>query len=295
MPRVADQLSVSSSANPSTVGKAVTFTATVAPTDGSGTVAFTADGTAISGCTAVALTASDTASCTTSALPAGDHTVGAGYTGDVLYLPSSGTLAGGQTVDRIVTTTKLATSAAKIAYQKSVTFTATVTGSDGHGTVAFAADGITINGCGTIALTTLLGKSQAKCSTAALAPGHHVITADYSGDTLYAPSTTELTGGELVTAATKLVASALTIGTTGLPNYRAVLTVAANGTPVAGMTITFALNTLYGTSSCTATTDTSGVATCQGARPKHSGGQYTAKFAGTDVYGSSSGSATVTF
>jgi hypothetical protein len=169
-----------------------------------------------------------------------------------------------------------------------------VAGSDGHGTVAFSADGTLLNGCGAIALTSFLGKLQAKCSTAALAPGHHVVTASYSGDTLYAPSSA--TVAELVTAATKLVASAVTITTAqGLPQYRGVLTVAADGTAVAGMTVTFTLNTLYGTSSCTATTDSSGVATCQGARPRRSGGQYTAKFAGTDVYGASSGSATVTF
>lgn len=298
MPRFASQTAISSSVNPSTAGKPVTFTATVTRTDGGGTVSFTSDGTTIGGCGSVALTATVpyTAKCTTSRLPGGGHDIAAGYSGDLLYAPSSAALSGGQTVAFLVTTTKISTSAAKISYAKSVTFTAKVSGSDGGGTVAFTSDGATIGGCAAKTLTVALGVYQATCKTTALLPGHHTIIASYSGDDFAAPSSATLSGGELVTAATKLAASPVKITEAqGLPTYRAALTVTADGTPLAGMTITFKLNALYGSSSCTAVTDSSGVASCQGARPRISGGQYTAKFAGTDVYLASSGSSTVSF
>jgi hypothetical protein len=64
--------SLSSSANPSVYGQPVTFTATIVPSDGSGTVAFTADGNPIPGCTGQPLTllggTDYTATCTTSSL-----------------------------------------------------------------------------------------------------------------------------------------------------------------------------------------------------------------------------------
>jgi hypothetical protein len=62
-----------------------------------------------------------------------------------------------------------------------------------------------------------------------------------------------------------------------------------------GMRVSFVLNSLYGSSSCSAITDSNGVASCQGAPPRISGGQYTAKFAATDVYLASASSSTVTF
>ena len=75
-----------SSLNPSSVGVAVTFTATVTGNAPTGTVRFTSDGATISGCTAVALTGSGntrTAVCTTSGLTAGGHGIRAAYSGDV--------------------------------------------------------------------------------------------------------------------------------------------------------------------------------------------------------------------
>lgn len=87
-PVVVPPLSVTlkSSLNPSSVGVAVTFTATVTGNAPTGTVRFTSDGAAISGCTAVALTGSGntrTAACTTSSLSAGGHSIRAAYSGDV--------------------------------------------------------------------------------------------------------------------------------------------------------------------------------------------------------------------
>jgi hypothetical protein len=78
-----------------TVGQSVGLTAVVAPTDGGGTVAFYADGssTPISGCGAQTLSqagAAYQATCSTTGLAVGSHTLSAAYTGDASYAGSSG-------------------------------------------------------------------------------------------------------------------------------------------------------------------------------------------------------------
>ncbi len=76
---------LASSSNPALTGATVTFTATVNGSAPTGTVSFKDGGTALSGCSAVALTGSGnarTASCTTSSLAAGTHSMVASYGGD---------------------------------------------------------------------------------------------------------------------------------------------------------------------------------------------------------------------
>jgi hypothetical protein len=76
---------VSSSANPSTVGASVTFTASVTGFGPTGSVNFTDGGSSITGCAAVALSGagnSRTAQCSTSALSAATHSIVANYGGD---------------------------------------------------------------------------------------------------------------------------------------------------------------------------------------------------------------------
>jgi uncharacterized delta-60 repeat protein len=77
---------IASSANPSNAGQAVTFTATVSGSAGTptGTVGFLDGSTAIAGCSAVGLSAAS-ATCTTSALLAGSHSITASYSGDAAY------------------------------------------------------------------------------------------------------------------------------------------------------------------------------------------------------------------
>ena len=196
--------SLSSSADPSVFGQPVTFTATVTPTDGGGTVAFYADGsvTPISGCGAQSLAqvsgSTYSATCTTSALPAGAHAISAAYAGDSNYPASPGSLAGAQTVNPAATATSLSSSPDPSASGQPVTFTATVTPTDGGGTVAFYADGSAtpISGCGTQLLTQASGSTYtATCTTSSLAAGSHAIAASYSGDSNYAGSTGSLAGG----------------------------------------------------------------------------------------------------
>jgi hypothetical protein len=75
------------STNSSLYGQAVTFTATVASPAGTptGTVTFANDGNALG---TVGLTNGQT-TVTTSALPIGDHTIAASYTGDANFVASS--------------------------------------------------------------------------------------------------------------------------------------------------------------------------------------------------------------
>ncbi|MEP7330116.1 MAG: Ig-like domain repeat protein, partial [Betaproteobacteria bacterium] len=76
---------LASSANPSTAGANVTFTATVVGTNPTGSIAFADSSTPIAGCGAVALAGTGntrTAACTTNTLTAGVHSVGASYSGD---------------------------------------------------------------------------------------------------------------------------------------------------------------------------------------------------------------------
>jgi len=79
---------VASSANPSIPGQAVTYTATVSPTDDGGSVAFDDGGTPISGCTGQSLNSSGQATCRVTYTATGSHTITAAYSGDSAYLGS---------------------------------------------------------------------------------------------------------------------------------------------------------------------------------------------------------------
>jgi hypothetical protein len=93
------------SLNPSNLAQSVTFTATIAAPAGSGTptgtVQFKDNGSAITCANAggQTLDASGVATCQTSSLTVGTHTITADYTGDSNFLSSTGTLSGGQVVD----------------------------------------------------------------------------------------------------------------------------------------------------------------------------------------------------
>jgi alpha-tubulin suppressor-like RCC1 family protein len=109
-----------------------------------------------------------------------------------------GGLGDGTTADRPTpvevhfgqTATGLKSSGTPSALGDPVTFTATVIPADGGGTVAFSADGSTIPGCGSQPVTRNgYAAHQATCTTSSLSLGQHAITASYSGDSLYDPST----------------------------------------------------------------------------------------------------------
>jgi Bacterial Ig-like domain (group 3) len=175
---------VSSSANPAIVGTSVTFTASVTGNAPTGTVSFTDGGTTIGTCSAVALAGAGntrTATCSTSALSAATHNIVAAYSGDAGNAASTSTTLS-QVVNKVSSTTGLASSANPASAGASVTFTATVTGTAPTGTVAFTDGGATIGTCSAVALTGAGNTRSATCSTSTLSATTHSIVAAYSGN-----------------------------------------------------------------------------------------------------------------
>jgi hypothetical protein len=187
---------VVSDSNPSTLTQNVTFTATVsAASPGSGTptgtVDFFIDGGDVSGPLPLS---GGTANFSTATLGPGVHSVSASYSGDANFNASSGSLPGGQTVSGSPSTTTVASSVNPSAFGQTVTFTATVSGSSGTptGTVDFFIDGSDASG------PVPLSGGTAAFSTAGLSVGTHTVTASYSGDSNFVPSSGTLSGGQTV-------------------------------------------------------------------------------------------------
>jgi hypothetical protein len=180
---------VTSSPNPSSLGQAVTFTATVtANAPGSGTptgnVTFTVGTRTLA---TVTLNSSGHASFTTSGAPNGTSTLTAHYNGDGNFLTSSGSTV--QTVgsSRAATTTTLMSSQNPSVSGQAVTFTATVTSTSSGtptGTVTFF-NNFKIP----LGTSTLNSSGVATFTTSTLSVGNHVITARYNGDSNFNSST----------------------------------------------------------------------------------------------------------
>jgi hypothetical protein len=175
---------IGSSLTPSTAGTSVTFTASVSGSAPTGTVNFKDGATSIAGCAAAALTGSGnirSATCATSSLAVGTHSISAVYGGDATNNGStSATLS--QVVNNPTSTTALSSSANPSVVGASVTFTASVTGSNPTGSVAFTDGGVSISGCAAVALGGSGNTKTAPCSTSSLAAGTHSIVATYGGD-----------------------------------------------------------------------------------------------------------------
>jgi parallel beta-helix repeat protein len=183
---------LSSSANPSVFGQAVTFTATVSansPGAGTpiGTVTFMDGATTLGTGTLAVVNGQDQASFTTAALSVSGspHSISAVYSGDTNDAGSTSNTVT-QTVNQDSTTTGLAASVNPSVFGQAVTFTAIVAvlspgAGTPTGTVTFK-DGATTLGTGTLAVVN--GQDQAGFSTAALSVSGdpHTITAVYGGD-----------------------------------------------------------------------------------------------------------------
>ena len=164
------------------------FTATVAPVapgsgEPSGFVEFLDSGLLVGGC--VQAVVAGQATCSTSTLAVGTHSLQAFYLGDANFLGSSGSLS--QTIDATTpTTTIVGAWPNPSTYQESVNISAAVTRTiDGHaatGNVSFY-DGPTSLG------TAPLTGGVATLTTSSLTGGSHSLTAVYAGDPIDVPST----------------------------------------------------------------------------------------------------------
>ena len=187
-----------SSANPAPVGANVTFTATVTGNAPTGSVAFTDGGSTISGCGAMALAGSGntkTASCSTSSLAAGTHSIVAAYSGDPANAGSASAPLSQVIGSKTTSTTTLASSLNPSTVGARVTFTASVTGNAPTGTVAFTDGTNTIYKCAAVALAKRAKTAgrTARCTTSSLTAGTHSIGATYSGDAANNGSSATLT------------------------------------------------------------------------------------------------------
>ena len=192
----ATTVTLTSSQNPSALGQAITFTATVSGGGGTatGTVTFLDGGTSIG----TGTLSGGVATLTTSTLAAGNHTITANYSGDSNFSASTGSLANNpQVVNKPGTTVTLTSSQNPSVFGHAITFTATVSGSGGTptGTVTFL-DGGTSIGTGT------LSGGVATLTTSTLAVGNHTITATYSGDSNFGAGTGSLTNNPQVVNST---------------------------------------------------------------------------------------------
>jgi hypothetical protein len=179
---------LTSSANPVVTGQTVTFTAVVnAAAPGSGTptgsVQFVIDnGTPVT----KSLNANGIATYSTNSLGLGTHTVMASYTGDTNFLGSPST-ALTQMVNKQAptTTTNVSSSASPSVFGQAASFTAMVSPQTGGGTPTGSVQFIIDNGS---PVTMSLNGGTAIYSTASLGAGTHSITASYSGDGNFLPS-----------------------------------------------------------------------------------------------------------
>jgi len=169
--KVPSTVTLATTPNPSTAGKAVTLTATVSGPQASptGFVSFSDNGGPpfLAG---IALS-NGTASARWSELTVGAHSLAASYGGDSFYLGSVSTGVN-QTVNQIVTVTSLQVVPT---VGQTVALTATVAPSTAAGTVTF------LDGATTIGAAAL--NAGTATSTATLSVGSHSLTASYGGDT----------------------------------------------------------------------------------------------------------------
>jgi large repetitive protein len=233
----ASTLSLSSSVNPSTLGQAVTFTATLSTSGGSpnapavtGTVQFL-DGAKPLGTSSLS---GGQATYTTSALAGGSHTIVAQYSGDATW--PAATAIYGQTVDATVTMTVTA-APTNPAFGQAVALTAKVGASSvpagfaaPTGQVVFSTPGANPFAPGIPLGTATLASGTAAISVSTLPVGVQTITAQYSGDATWSGATGQVT--VTVQQAATMTTATLTLAVGQLTLNGAVAAAApASGTP----------------------------------------------------------------
>jgi Bacterial Ig-like domain (group 3) len=248
--------SVTSSANPSVVGQAVTYTATVAANPASagtptGNVEFLDGGTAIAACGGASGNplSGASATCVVSYGAVGSHTITAKYLGSTNFSASAVSSSITQTVNAAATTTAVASNHNPSVVGQAVTYTATVAVSaPGSGTppssdtVTFK-DGASTISCGTGSVA--FNGTTATCvvTYASTTGSPHSVTAVFGGDANYAGSTSST-----LTQTVNKAATTTSLTSTSNPSvvgqqvfYTATVAVSAPGagTPSGSDTVTF--------------------------------------------------------
>jgi hypothetical protein len=187
------------------------------------------------------------------------------------------------------TSTVLGSSPNPSTFGQPVTLTATVSPTDGGGSVDFKADGVSISGCDSQPLVDHSGTYSATCVTSSLPGGPSSLTAVYSGDTDYAGSTSNTVDQTVDGAPTRLVAW-LTPHAHGTYTLFAQLTSLGSGVSGQSLAITAGRT---GPTLCTPVTGAGGLASCsltaaQTRTLLSYNGAFLVKFAGGVEYESSS-------
>lgn len=218
-PPATSSLSLSSSPNPSTLGQAVTFTATIRTSGGSpfagsptGTVEFT-DGTKLLGRSSVS---GGQATYTTSALTGGSHSITAQYSGDSTWPTASDSCS--QMVFATVTMSVTAAPSATV-YGQSVVVTALVGATSVPAGFAPPTGQVTFSlpGAGLFWPPTPLGAAPLESGTAtfsvnALPVGTQTITAQYSGDSAWSSASRTVTATVSPALTSMVVSSTIASG-----------------------------------------------------------------------------------
>jgi hypothetical protein len=253
---------ITSGPDPASFGAAVTVTATVAavvPGAGvpTGAVSFTVDG---GGLVEVPLEGSGQVSFVTSALAAGEHFVTVVYSGDTDFAGSTG--SGAQTVVPAGTTTAVTSRPDPSVFGQLVTLIAIVESlAPGEGSPVGTVD-FTISGPGGGTVTGAVDESgTAAVTISTVEAGAHTVTALYSGDADFTPSTGTHTQTVAQAATTTAVTSSPDASAFGdTVTLTAVVTPAPPGAGTPTGTVTFTLNGSGG-GTLTGTLDANGVAT----------------------------------
>ena len=149
--------------------------------------------------------------------------------------PAEGPILQATLTSASATTTTLSSSENPSVYGQLITFTATVSPTDGDGTVDFFADGSStpISGCGAETLSLVSGTTYAAtCETSALIVASHPISATYNGDSDSAPSSGSLAANQVVTAAATTFSVTVNAGSSASVSYGTTATLAESGLPV---------------------------------------------------------------
>ena len=224
---------VTSSANPSSLGQAVLFTAMVVATGGvppdGELVTFKDSGVKLG----TGILSGGNATFTASSLDGGSHNIVATYSGDGSF-SASASAKFVQTVNKYSSVSAVTSNNNPSSYGQSVTFTATVTSSSGGtptGTVTFKYGSATLG-------TASLSAGVATIATEILNAGTHSITAAYTGDAMNSASTSPPISEVIVKAATSTaLTSSQNPSSAGQPvTFTAMVTSSTSGIPTGSVT-----------------------------------------------------------